>query len=684
MRRIRNLLVAIVTGHLSAGALLAQEIRRGGPPIGVQVNVIHDEYTVVGASAQEILDQLQANGWTRYRVVYRYRYTFERVRLTNGMASTRCRPFDFEYLFDFTARYPQWDRPPDASAELVAAWDAFALEVESQWEQYRDDIVGRAREAVRRLRRFEDECAFLNDRIRERVYETFEERDPITAHEPQIRIQWPPEEHEGVLRQERAENRAGVVSEPAPASPDVPVTRELPALEPLVYPAVSIDVAVSMDLADGATGLVVDLHHLGTPQFTEAFGTTEPDGTEPLTPEMPFDFPGLTDLLVATAVKSLAATDRVDLDARLSTFLPDVSPGLGRTTLRQLLDHRAGLDNAMVPDTAEWNSVMERLDDRALFTEPDAIFSYSRYSYPLVMRALDAAMGRPFETVVGEELFGPLGMVDSGFGSRDALNTRDGLPLARTTVADMERFWAAWLDGAIPGSGSESLLDVQEDPDAPDGRTFTGGLWYDRIGGVRRLSLMCGAPAVGHAAGTQLFPDTRTIVTFWGRYDLADPEGQHPPPSATRWPKESFRFVLSRIAGSLGLTNEVYRPTMLTGGGQPGRAARMCAEPSVSESRVEDFGPRVPAGDWAGRYVNGEWFFQLVENDDGTLGSPVDPSRAPYSVRHYGGSVYFTNMDLPNGPDVGFPLRLVRDYADRRYVVLGDRAYLHEDDRPAR
>ena len=275
--RFHPLLVVLLLG--CPQSVKSQEIQIGAPPIGVQASLGHDAYSVIGTSAQSILDQLEANGWTRFSVAYRYRWKNEPVPLTNGMPSNKCRPFDFEILFDFTTRYPQWDRPPDAIPELIAAWDAFAAEVEAQWEQYRDDVVGRGRAVARRLRRFEDDCAFVSDRVREQVREQMDERDPITAQEPRLRIQWPPEGHTEVLREERIANREaargertaeGRARDSEAGTPDASSGRALPVTEPAVFPAASIDLAFSMDLADGATGLVVDLHHLGNPQFREA------------------------------------------------------------------------------------------------------------------------------------------------------------------------------------------------------------------------------------------------------------------------------------------------------------------------------------------------------------------------------------------------------------------------------
>jgi hypothetical protein len=95
---------------------------------------------------------------------------------------------------------------------------------------------------------------------------------------------------------------------------------------------------------------------------------------------------------------------------------------------------------------------------------------------------------------------------------------------------------------------------------------------------------------------------------------------------------------------------------------------------------VEDFGPRAPAADWAGDYLNGDRHFQLDE-EDGQLINPLDPGRAFFRGHHYRDDVYFTDMERPGGPLTGFAFRLVRDEAGRRYVILGDRAYVRLEDR---
>lgn len=191
---------------------------------------------------------------------------------------------------------------------------------------------------------------------------------------------------------------------------------------------------------------------------------------------------------------------------------------------------------------------------------------------------------------------------------------------------------------------------------------------------------MCGASPTGYAAGFQIYPETRTIMVFWSRYDAGDSRFAESPPSATRWPMESTRFVVSRVAGALDLDDEAFGPTRLDGGGQLTLSPRRCAEPALSSERVEDFGPPTPSGDWPGVYVNGDRLFQL-EEVEGMLTSRLSSSGPQLSVRHYGDDIYFTEASQLTAIPTGFAFRLIRDEAGRRYVMVADRAYLHQDDR---
>lgn len=692
--------LAVLSSLIAVSAAAGQELRPAPLPVGVQMIFAAEAYPVGGRDAREILESLGAEGpgsrWVRFPYTYRWTYRTANVPMINGRPSDRCRLTQFDIELTLTATYPRWTPPVGADQELVAAWDAFTADLEAYWDQFQRDAAGRAREAVSAVRRFEESCAFIRQRIQETVQEAFSRPDPRTADEPRVRLVWPPDEYRHLLNPTVADVSAEAPTPtpnpapaPAPAPEDVAPREETrppdEASTPVVRTVGSIDLAVRLDLGvgrgGGATGFVIGLHHLGEPQFHEAFGTRAPDAEDPMVPEEPFAFPSFTEVLVATLARGLGVAGIVDLDAPIRTWLPDLSPGLGSVTLDQLLSHTAGLDNTRAPDSTAWSEVMARLKDNALFTAPGAIFSPSRYSYPLAVQALEAATGNPVEDVIREGLIGPLGLASTRLGSRTDPEARDGLPATWTTVADLTRFWTAWLAGGLAGGGPSSPVPATVPGPRADRRTFLDGYWYEQIGDVPRLSLFCGASLTGFSGGFQVYPQTRTILAFGARYDSDSEDAELTPPSSGRWPKESVRFVLSRMSEALQLGDDVFRPVVFDGGGAPATAPRRCAEPALSEVRVRDFGTVVPSADWTGRYVNGEWFFDLLDRD-GNLASPIDPERPPLLVRHYGGDVYFADMELVNGPPAGFPFRLVRDAAGRRYVLLGERAYLHLEDRP--
>jgi CubicO group peptidase (beta-lactamase class C family) len=310
-----------------------------------------------------------------------------------------------------------------------------------------------------------------------------------------------------------------------------------------------------------------------------------------------------------------------------------------------------------------WPEVLGRLNDRALFADPGVIYSYSRYSYGLAARVIESATGRPFEDDVRERLLAPLALQNTTFGPRDTPDALEGLPTAHTTVQDLMTFWSAWWDGAIPGSSIEALQAAPRGGPAGSYAAYQRGVWVDRAGGRTRLTLMCGAPGV--TGGFQVFPESGSMVAFGSIGSL---------------PLHTVTFVLSRFGEAFGSGDQVFGPGTLSGGIQVDQAPGRCAQEWVTQSRrPDDFGPMAEARDWAGRYLNGEWFFALEERD-GLLVSPRGSGLAPFDVHHFEGTTYFASFEIP--PRVGFPLELVVDDRGRRYVVVGERAYLHEDDRP--
>lgn len=685
-----------------------QEFEPGRRPADVEVSIARQPYELHGGSGEEILAELEAlapvEGVVWFALEYTWDYELERVgSAIAGVPSTECRLTDFSMRFDFSTVYPEWVRPDDASPELIAAWDAFGDLVTRSWEARRDEDFARAREVFADVRDREDTCDGFGERLRTVITERMDgrARSPgLGSRAPVPGVTWPPPGHEAVMAPppprpapsaerssarrttevrsgpdvvERAlgpsRTRSGsTVSSPLGAPRVEAATARAAEPSPRMPPLPDLLAAIRADL-DGVgleeppVGFAVGLAHEGEAQLLDAFGTTTSDAADSMTVERAFPFPAFTEVLVSTLAAALGEVGILDLDAPISRILPDLAPRLGSATLRQLISHRAGLDNAPPRDTtAAWDTVLDRLSDRALVTDPGTLYSYSRYSYGLAVRVIETRLGMSIEEAVRQSILSPLGLDGTSFGAREADDAVDELPIAYTTVPDLMVFWLSWMDGQIAGSGPDVLASAPTDGPAGAGHSFYRGFWVDRFGEVDRIALLCGAS--GGTAGFEVLPGSRTVLALGGSGGL---------------PLYTTVFLLGRVGDALGVGNAIYGPRPLDGGASPNRSRRRCEPRSVTWSNlVTDFGSPAAAQDWAGRYLNGELRF-VLDDVGGTLVA-LRGSEEPYTIFPFDGDTFFAIVDDARRP-FGFPVQLLRDERGRRYVRVGDRTYVHEADR---
>ena len=202
----------------------------------------------------------------------------------------------------------------------------------------------------------------------------------------------------------------------------------------------------SIETALVEEGLVGATWALVTPEGTTtgAAGLNDASRQRPMSPEDRVQVGSVAKTLVATGMLALVTQGRVDLDAPVARYLPDVpieNPWDTESPLRvrNLLDHTGGLDDARM-----WQVFSLRADPEAplrdSLTHPDGTlrvrhrpgdrFSYSNTSYLLLGMLIERVTGSHYETWLDTELLAPLGMTRSTF----AFVTQTG-PQADPTVA---------------------------------------------------------------------------------------------------------------------------------------------------------------------------------------------------------------------------------------------------------
>ena len=359
-----------------------------------------------------------------------------------------------------------------------------------------------------------------------------------------------------------------------------------------------IDAVAASHLSTLSPGLVVVLHEDGAPSFVDAWGLVRQGGSDSLTAEMLFPAPEVTSFLLDAVLHALHDAGRLGLDEPITAVVPQVvSASLDELTLRQLLEHTGGLDDARPRDGWSWDRLLEDVEERWFFAEPGRVVSTSRYSHPLAVRILEEVTGRRLAEVLQAVVLDPLGMERStfdleraralglapGFRESDSPETPvqevqpearvDGLPVLFTTAPDLARLFGAWLSGGIRGTSplDEPVAGVPA-PRSLEGRVH--GLARSEWRGVPRLRLA--SEALGGALVVEVLPRAGIAVVGW---------------RAGTSPGRATNYVMDRVAESLGLGSPAAAEAAGEGGG------------AVEASR--------PLPELAGEYVNGDEKLEL-------------------------------------------------------------------------
>lgn len=677
-RRLRSGGVAALVSVLllvPSGAK-AQELSAFATPMGVEVRIIDLSYGIQGSTAAQLLNQLRGGGaWVRFPYEYRWRYGTRQLSSVAGRATLHCGVTDFTLEFTVRATYPRWEnRPADASPELLEAWGVFEEQLETLWQQQQDAMVSFAREARREAMRIEEGCPIIqqiiNDRVQRSHDRAMEREREARERGERAGIRWPPEGYEELMV-ERPDDGDAEASDPGAAAAPGEVrrpgnappagVRRPPPLPPEGRNAptggeVGIEAVLVADVGPTAMlGAAAALAIEGEMDYRGATGSADLEGTETLSPETTVRLQGLSEVVVAAVASGLEAEGTVDLEAPIASYPHGLDPALEGISLRDLLAHRSGLDDARPRDSV-WTRVLEDLDDRAVFTDPDVLFSYSRYDYPVAVRVLEKAAGETLDALAGRLVFDPAGMTETRLEASPL-----GLPVTLTTTDDLIALGEAMMDGTVsaqPSRYEEGLWAAAGEV----GGTYFGGVRWDTPAGVPRMSLMCEGGVGTDALAYQLYPEQGIVQVLWAR----------PRSPARVWPGTSARLVLEDLGAKLGLASAIFEPRRLKGAAELHPDPTACDAPDWNPRVVSQGGEPVEPGTWAGRYLNGDRLVTLEERD----GELWLTDELPLQIVRFEGDVHLATM---NGLAL-YPLRLVTDEAGRRYVLLHQRAYIHDED----
>jgi beta-lactamase class C len=167
-------------------------------------------------------------------------------------------------------------------------------------------------------------------------------------------------------------------------------------------------------------GLAVGVVENGRITFLQGYGETEAGSGDPVTPDTVFRWASVSKGVAATMVAKLAEQGKIDLNAPVAHYAPDLKLPAGnenRATVGDLLSHRLGLyRNA-------YDNKLEEGDDpsflRASLAQlnatcpPGTCWSYQNVAYDASSEMVSRITHMPYEQAVKRYLFNPIGMNDA-------------------------------------------------------------------------------------------------------------------------------------------------------------------------------------------------------------------------------------------------------------------------------
>lgn len=239
-------------------------------------------------------------------------------------------------------------------------------------------------------------------------------------------------------------------------------------------------------------GLVVGIAHRGAVIYRRGFGMASLESGLINTPKTRIRIGSTTKHFTCLAALLLAEEGKLDIDASIRTYIPELPAFEPDPTLRQLMNHTGGLrcflDLAMyssgvsaIPDDGPLN-FMVRQQDRNF--PPGEQMIYCNGGYLLLSLAIERASGLSFEAFLDERIFRPMGMTDTAALSSD-LELLSGVATLHNAAPDGS-FTRGIFPVRIKGEGSivstvDDMLGWIRHLRAPDHRVGSVDTWTQML-----------------------------------------------------------------------------------------------------------------------------------------------------------------------------------------------------------
>lgn len=171
-------------------------------------------------------------------------------------------------------------------------------------------------------------------------------------------------------------------------------------------------------------GLAMAIVQGGRVVSARGYGVTDVNQPETVDAHTVFRLASLSKSFASTAAAMLVTDGKLRWDSRVVDYYPTLQFSEPRAALQltvaDVLSHRVGIGkNAFDRDLegyAEYPALVQKIAYAPMKCAPGECYAYQNIAYSLIGDVVQGAGGLPFDQMVAQRLFKPLGMTDASYG----------------------------------------------------------------------------------------------------------------------------------------------------------------------------------------------------------------------------------------------------------------------------
>jgi CubicO group peptidase (beta-lactamase class C family) len=187
----------------------------------------------------------------------------------------------------------------------------------------------------------------------------------------------------------------------------------------------SLDRYLSKIYPAAEPGAAVLVTQNGKVLLRKGYGMANLEHGVPITPETVFEVGSVTKQFTAAAILMLQERGKLSVQDDLTKYLPDFPTQGKKVTLEDLLHHTSGIPS--YTGMAEWIPKMREdlsvdqligiFQGKPFEFDPGTKWAYDNSGYVLLGAVIEKVAGKSYERFIEDEIFQPLGMTHSYYGS---------------------------------------------------------------------------------------------------------------------------------------------------------------------------------------------------------------------------------------------------------------------------